>query len=899
MTDESRPLTEVAPRLAHALADRYRIECALGQGGMATVYLAEDLKHDRRVALKVLKPELAAVLGAERFVQEIKTTAALSHPHILPLFDSGSADGQLYYVMPYIKGETIREKLSRDTQFGISEAVGIAAEVADALDYAHRHGVVHRDIKPENILLHDGRPMVMDFGIALAVSAAAGGRMTETGLSLGTPHYMSPEQATADKEISGRSDIYSLGSVLYEMLTGEPPHTGGSAQQVIMKIVTEDAQPVTRLRRSVPPNVAAAVSKALEKLPADRFESARGFADALSNPHFTVVAGGAVSGGLAGRGRNRWRGVAFAALGASVVLLAAALWGWLRSRPAPPMTEREIVLGSLGTVPGTLAVGTALAPDGSAIAYVDTTAAGDYQLMLKERDRLAPRVLAHLTGPNPGPTFSPDGRSIAFADGKLFRVPRSGGAPVVLSDSAVQAVTWSDKGTIVSFALGGQALYATASAGGPTRRVIKLNGADGVFGTVGAIAGANAVVVTVIGPDARAMVLDLKTGQTHDIQAGAVGAWVVGHWLVYVNGGGVLFGAPFDPSRRVLSGAPTALRDSIQMYQLDGSADAVIGADGTLLYVKRSPMAGTDGSHLARVATDGSAELLDSARTLRMAGLGGIDLSPDGRRVAVNLTDSASGRSDIYVLPVQGGTPTRLTFTGTINIRPAWSPDGRRIMYVSNAGGGALRLWAKAVDGGEVPVLLSSRRGIYGGEWSPDGHWIVYRTDAGVTGNRDILAIATTGDTTPVPLAATPANELAPAVSPDSRWLAYSSNVNGVNQIFVQPFPQASGAIWQVSSRNGVAPRWSHDGHRLFYQTQQGRMMVADVSTSPTFAVLRERTLFSSTGYLDYIYYHAYAVDPDDQHLIMVALPPSALGRGARVVEVDNWLPAAMRAGHE
>jgi eukaryotic-like serine/threonine-protein kinase len=268
-------MTEIPRRLSAALADRYLLERQLGQGGMATVYLAEDLKHRRKVALKVLKPELAAGLGAERFVQEIKTTAALQHPHILPLFDSGSADGFLYYVMPYVEGETLRDKLNRETQLGIDEAVRIAREVADALDYAHRHGVIHRDIKPENILLHDGRPMVADFGIALALSAAAGGRMTETGMSLGTPHYMSPEQATAEKEITARSDVYSLGSVLYEMLTGNPPHTGASAQQIIMKIVTEEAAPVTRLRKAVPPNVAAAVAQALEKLPADRFESAR------------------------------------------------------------------------------------------------------------------------------------------------------------------------------------------------------------------------------------------------------------------------------------------------------------------------------------------------------------------------------------------------------------------------------------------------------------------------------------------------------------------------------------------------------------------------------------------------------------------------------------------------
>ena len=283
-------------RLAAALADRYQIEREVGVGGMATVYLAHDVRHDRKVALKVLKPELAAALGAERFVQEIKTTASLQHPHILPLFDSGAADGFLFYVMPYIQGETLRQKLERETQLGIDESVRITSDVADALDYAHRQGVIHRDIKPENILLANGQPMVADFGIALAVSAASGGRKTESGLSLGTPNYMSPEQATAEKVIGPRSDVYSLGSVLYELLAGVPPHTGSSVQQIIMKIVTEEVAPVTRLRKSVPPNVAAAVSKALEKVPADRFVSAGAFAEALANPAFTTARSAVVGG---------------------------------------------------------------------------------------------------------------------------------------------------------------------------------------------------------------------------------------------------------------------------------------------------------------------------------------------------------------------------------------------------------------------------------------------------------------------------------------------------------------------------------------------------------------------------------------------------------------------------
>ncbi|MDH4133021.1 MAG: serine/threonine protein kinase, partial [Gemmatimonadota bacterium] len=329
------------PRLVAALSDRYRIERELGQGGMATVYLAEDLKHDRKVALKVLKPELAAVIGAERFVVEIKTTASLSHPHILPLFDSGTADGFLYYVMPFIDGETLRSKLDRETQLGIDEAVSITTAVADALDYAHRHNVIHRDIKPENILLHDGRPMVADFGIALALSAAAGGRMTETGMSLGTPHYMSPEQATAEKEITARSDVYSLGSVLYEMLTGNPPHVGASAQQIIMKIVTEEAAPVTKLRKAVPPNVAAAVAQAIEKLPADRFESAKAFAEALDNPGFR---GTTTTYAAAGQGATGNRRAVLAGWGVAGLLLVALAATWFLRTPAAKAPTRRYAI---------------------------------------------------------------------------------------------------------------------------------------------------------------------------------------------------------------------------------------------------------------------------------------------------------------------------------------------------------------------------------------------------------------------------------------------------------------------------------------------------------------------------------------------------------------------------
>jgi serine/threonine protein kinase len=276
-------MTDASSRLATALADRYRIERELGAGGMATVYLAHDLKHDRKVAIKVLKPELAAVIGAERFLREIKTIANLQHPHILGLIDSGEVQGTAYYVMPFVEGESLRDRLQREKHLPIADAVRIATEVATALDYAHRHGVIHRDIKPENILLHDGTALVADFGIALAVSTAGGStRMTETGMSLGTPHYMSPEQAMGERTITARSDVYALGAITYEMLVGDPPFTGSTAQAIVAKVMTAEPASLTAQRKSVPPSVEDAVLTALEKLPADRFASAAAFAAGLN-----------------------------------------------------------------------------------------------------------------------------------------------------------------------------------------------------------------------------------------------------------------------------------------------------------------------------------------------------------------------------------------------------------------------------------------------------------------------------------------------------------------------------------------------------------------------------------------------------------------------------------------
>ena len=281
MPPEGGPVAKELDRLKAALADRYRLERELGAGGMAVVYLATDLKHDRLVAVKVLKPEITSLIGTDRFLREIRITARLTHPHILPLLDSGGADGFLYYVTPYIEGESLRERLQRENQFSLDDALRLAREAAGALDYAHRNGVIHRDIKPENILLSEGKAIVADFGIARALSTSDAPRLTETGLALGTPAYMSPEQVAGEKTVDGRSDIYSLGCVLYEMIVGEPPHTGPTAQAVMARRMIDAVPKIRPVRDTVSESLERAIHRALARVPADRFSTAAEFGAAL------------------------------------------------------------------------------------------------------------------------------------------------------------------------------------------------------------------------------------------------------------------------------------------------------------------------------------------------------------------------------------------------------------------------------------------------------------------------------------------------------------------------------------------------------------------------------------------------------------------------------------------
>ena len=754
---------------------------------MATVFLAEDLKHDRKVALKLLKPELAAVIGAERFVVEIKTTAQLQHPHILPLFDSGTVDGFLFYVMPFIDGETLRAKLDRERQLGIDEALKIATEVADALDYAHRHGVIHRDIKPENILLHDGRPMVADFGIALALSAAAGGRMTETGMSLGTPHYMSPEQATAERELSGRSDIYSLASVLYEMLAGDPPHTGATAQQIIMKIIAEPARPVTELRRSVPSHVADAIAKALEKLPADRFATAAEFAQALTRAtgetpqvsHAGLRAGGGTVALPAAR-RRRWTtwalGVATVVLGAFAVRAALQLRA-LADRP----TRWEVLALGDSLTPDAQAPVLAVAPDGR--SFVTSDARQDGLLWLKRDDALEPVPIPG-TARASNPTFSPDGEWLAFnTDLKLQKVRLASGGLVTIADSAATGSggsAWLDDGTIVFVQQGGARLLRVPAAGGAAQEVLSsrdLQGSGLYFPTP--LPGARGVLFVTCTSGCATIslrVLDLRTGKQHLLLGETGQGWYLPTGqIVYVRRDGTLLAAPFDLETLELRGAGVPVLS--QVLTTRGFAQFAVSPSGTIVYAEGVGPA----NEATYVRVDRSGQMTPIDPDWKGIFLS-LALAPDGRRLAVGV-GGGTGSLNVYTKELDRGAFTRLSFSGQ-DRRPTWSPDGKMVAFIRDTGGTSVVV-GRYADGSRPDTLLFRyERQLQSVEWSPDGTWLVARTDNSAAGAGDLVGRRLQGDTTPVVLVASPFTELHPAVSRDGRWLAYTSNESGRNEIW-------------------------------------------------------------------------------------------------------------------
>jgi serine/threonine-protein kinase len=866
----------VAERLAAALSDRYRIERELGAGGMATVYLAEDVRHRRKVALKVLHPELSAVLGPERFLQEIELTASLQHPHILPLFDSGEVAGQLFYVMPLVQGETLRARLERERQLSIAESIRLATEVADALSYAHGLGVIHRDIKPENILLQGGHALVADFGIALAVQHAGGQRMTQTGLSLGTPQYMAPEQATGEKTIDARADVYALGAVTYEMLIGEPPFTGPTAQAIVARLLTTPPASLIATRNTVPVHVEQAVLAALAKLPADRFATAAEFASALRSPASNAMVSH-YAGPPLGVRRARFRDPLVLGLGATVIALvatAATLATRGSSGGDEPFPVRTVItLDANGPIGSGV-----LSPDGHSVVYSGLAQSGNGRAYYVRRlDQLTAREIPGTERSFRAPVFSPDGKWIAFILGRrsLVKVPLDGGAPVTLASVPdYGGLAWSRTGQIVLGAgvdEGLQGLFRVSDAGGP---LVPFTHIDSTRKELShqqprVLADGKTVLFTIwSGSVDRAEIAVTSLDDGKVVPLGILGAAPIGvidGRLLYVSADGRVMAVPFDLRTRRTSSTPTLVQDDVGFRGGGGSDhDEVSMTDaGGLVYVR-----GNENRRLVWVDRNGkSTPVVETAREFTH-----VRLSPNGRQAAVTIATGA--KRDIWTLDLAAGTLTPLTTTGTSR-NAMWSADGQRILYASTQSGRAGFWWQPADGSGPPQLAVVPRRNPWFADLSPDGRNVVFNGISDI--NFDLESVSLDSTHRARALSASPtAIEIYGRFSPDGGWVAYTSDESGRAEVYVRPFAEGGGRV-QISVNGGRRPIWAHDGKQLYYW-EGNRLVSASLGFGPALAVVSHTPLFTGRFEDD------YDVSRDGRFL-MIQSETSGLG----LVVVPNW----------
>ncbi|MGQ0767141.1 MAG: protein kinase domain-containing protein [Gemmatimonadota bacterium] len=876
-----------AAHLTRSLTGRYRVDRELGAGGMATVFLAHDVRHGRRVALKLLRPELAAVIGAERFLNEIKTTANLQHPHILPLFDSGEVDGTVFYVMPYIEGESLRERLNRETQLPVDEAVRIAREVADALDYAHRHGVVHRDIKPENVLLNDGRAIVADFGIALAVSRSDGAsRMTETGMSLGTPHYMSPEQAMGEREITARSDVYALGCIAYEMLVGEPPFTGPTAQAIVARVVTESPRSLAGQRPTIPPHVDAAVRRALEKLPADRFQTASQFASALITPGVASATTHAMHqpprGGLMRIIRNPWW-----SWGTAMVLMVAAIALATRGvldQGAVPTIRFDVTLDQVQSFSGT--AGVVVTPDGRTVitrAIVGQRAV----LVARQLDSLQSTIIEGTIGAD-RQFLSPDGTFVGFSsNGKLMKVPVTGGAPIAFGESSWGGGAWNRDGRVVFSKSYQSGLWLVNEAGGPER---KLTDPDTTKGELAHwwpcwLSDGKSVLFTAFRtPMSKATieVLNIETGVRKVLLEGGVMARLLptGH-LLFARDESVL-AVGFDVGKLEVVGSPIVVIEDVQMNFSDGQASWDAAPNGLMAYIRAS----SSGSRVSVVEVDRRGaerpviETPDRYAEPRWA--------PDGRRISVTYAAPRSA-NDVWVHDPVRGSRVRITAEEAADFGAVWTPDGRELIYMSERP--LFELYRRTSDASRPSApFLGARHDRSTGSVSPDG---VLSFVLSVPGASEIW-------TTPVNAPDRGARYLAngfnighPSLSPDGKWMAYDSPESGRLEVFIQSYPDPTRERVQVSSSGGSEPWWTKGGRELAFRRGDSVLVVSIDPVSG--AVGRPLALFGGRYVTreDWVLPASYDVTPDGERFLMLKL--AAGDERRRVNVVTNWFAEVRR----
>ncbi|HSQ32308.1 MAG TPA: protein kinase [Gemmatimonadaceae bacterium] len=817
-------------RFTTALGDRYRIEREIGRGGMGVVLLAHDLKHDRKAAIKVLRQDAAPACG-DRFLREIQIAAHLQHPNILPLIDSGEVDGMTYYVMPFVEGESLRARLAREKQLPLNEALAIAREVADALEYAHAHGVVHRDIKPENILFESGHALVTDFGIARALSSVAGERLTETGVAVGTPEYMSPEQAGGTGELDHRSDIYSLGCVLYEMLAGMPPYTGTSPMAIIARKALEPVPGLRVVRDTVPQFVEDGIRMALAKVPADRFSSARQFADAISGDTRAVRVVSA-----RGSSRRRWLLAGSAgtlAMLAAIYVLVAGL-PFMKRAPAPAVAHFTQLTSMSGAE-----WSPSLSPDGRWIVYAGQQS-GNRDIYLQSVSQQGGQETFNLTASSPAdddqPAFSPDGDRIAFRSsrdgGGIFVMGRTGEAVRRLTDRGFHP-TWSSDGRQVAFtnenvelmpgnSEGVSELWVVDAAGGAPRRLYTGDAVQASWSPHGErIAFAHR-----LGRPAHGDIwtIPAKGGDPVPVMDDQPRDWSPtwspdGKFIYFASdsGGSMnLWRIPVDEK----SGKPVGPREAVTTPATFLAHPAVAGTGHAIAYtsaqlsvnIQRLTLDSASGNPIGEPVPVTSGSRQWSAP----------DPSPDGRWVAFYSFTQPEGR--VYVARPDGSGLRLLTPDTAIDRVPRWSPDGKWIAFFSNRGG-QLQVWAIRPDGSDLRRV-----------WHPNAAYVAWSP----RGPR--MAVAHAGSTTIIDGSAVDANSGFETIayqkdkffvnswSPDSQYL--------VGQLGPVGFGSHGIAMYSLKSKQfqklvdfGEWPVWLPDSRRVLFVAGGKAFYIVDATT--------------------------------------------------------------------
>jgi serine/threonine-protein kinase len=777
--------------------------------------------------------------------------------------------------MPFVQGETLRARLDRERQLSIADSIRLATEVADALSYAHGLGVIHRDIKPENILLQGGHALVADFGIALAVQQAGGQRMTQTGLSLGTPQYMSPEQATGEKTIDARSDVYALGAVTYEMLIGEPPFTGPTAQAIVARILTTPPAPLITTRNTVPVHVEQAVLTALAKLPADRFATAAEFASALGSAPSSATVPQYAGTPVAVR-HSRFRDPLVLGLGAAVIALAgiAVTFAMRAGRGGDdPFPVRTVITLDAN---GPIGAGV-LSPDGHSVVYSGMAQSGNGRAYyIRRLDQLTAREIAGTAGSTRAPAFSPDGKWIAFIAGRrsLVKVPLEGGTPARLASVPdYGGIAWSPSGQIVVGAgvdEGLQGLFRVSDAGGP---LVPLTHVDSARKELShqqprVLEDGKTVLFTIwYGSIDRAeiAVTSLDDGKVVPLGVlGAVPVGVIDGRLLYISGDGQVMAVPFDLRTRRTSGTPTLVRDDVGFSSRGSDHDEISMTDaGGLVYLR-----GNENRRLVWVDRNGkSTPVVETAREFA-----NVRLSPNGRQAAVTIATGT--KRDIWTLDLAAGTLTPLTTTGTAR-NPIWSSDGQRILYASTQSGRAGFWWQPADGSGPPQLAVVPRRNPWNADLSPDGRTVVFNGIAEV--NFDLESVSLDSTHQARALSASPtAIETYGRFSPDGRWVAYSSDESGRMEVYVRPFAEGGGRV-QISVNGGRRAIWSHDAKQLYYW-EGNRLTSASLSFDPAPVVVSRTPLFTGRFEDD------YDVSKDGRFLMV---QPEA--SGLELIVVPNW----------